>query len=96
MSTSMPGRGRFPAAEGATAAVPKRSVEQFRVHVIERIPDAARAKLQSVNPAETVAGNRAPAERGPYEIVSLGSDGQEGGMGTAADISSDGADAKRP
>jgi len=39
---------------------------------------------------------RAPAERGPYEIVSLGSDGQEGGMGTAADISSDGADAKRP
>jgi general secretion pathway protein G len=39
---------------------------------------------------------RAPAERGPYEIVSLGSDGQEGGTGTAADISSDGADAKRP
>jgi general secretion pathway protein G len=29
---------------------------------------------------------RAPAERGPYEIVSLGSDGQEGGTGTAADI----------
>src|SRR3977135_1482733 len=24
--------------------------------------------------------SRAPAERGPYEIVSLGSDGQEGGM----------------
>ena len=39
---------------------------------------------------------RAPAERGPYEIVSLGSDGQEGGTGTAADISNDGADAKRP
>jgi general secretion pathway protein G len=39
---------------------------------------------------------RAPAERGPYEIVSLGSDGQEGGTGTSADISSDGADAKRP
>ena len=38
---------------------------------------------------------RAPAERGPYAIVSLGSDGQEGGTGTAADISSDG-DAKRP
>jgi general secretion pathway protein G len=30
---------------------------------------------------------RAPAERGPYRIVSLGSDGQEGGTGTAADIS---------
>jgi general secretion pathway protein G len=29
---------------------------------------------------------RAPAERSPYEIVSYGSDGQEGGTGTAADI----------
>src|SRR3954467_2679212 len=29
-------------------------------------------------------GYRAPAERGPYAIVSLGSDGQEGGTGTAA------------
>ncbi len=29
---------------------------------------------------------RSPVERGPYEIVSLGSDGQEGGTGTAADI----------
>src|SRR5712664_222601 len=39
---------------------------------------------------------RAPAERGPYEIVSLGSDGQEGGSGMAADISNDSADASRP
>jgi general secretion pathway protein G len=39
---------------------------------------------------------RAPAERGPYAIVSLGSDGQEGGTGTAADISNDSTDAKRP
>lgn len=31
---------------------------------------------------------RAPAEHAPYEIVSYGSDGQEGGAGTAADISS--------
>src|SRR6516162_11013415 len=30
---------------------------------------------------------RVPGERGPYEIVSYGSDGQEGGTGTAADIS---------
>src|SRR5246127_200335 len=28
---------------------------------------------------------RSPAERAPYEIISLGSDGQEGGSGTAAD-----------
>jgi general secretion pathway protein G len=31
---------------------------------------------------------RSPVERAPYEIVSFGSDGQEGGTGTAADISS--------
>jgi general secretion pathway protein G len=29
---------------------------------------------------------RVPGEKGPYQIVSLGSDGQEGGSGTAADI----------
>ena len=34
---------------------------------------------------------RSPGERGPYEIVSMGSDGQEGGAGTAADISNDAA-----
>jgi general secretion pathway protein G len=31
---------------------------------------------------------RSPGERAPYDIVSLGSDGQEGGNGTAADIAS--------
>jgi general secretion pathway protein G len=30
---------------------------------------------------------RSPGERSPYEIKSYGSDGQEGGTGTAADIS---------
>jgi general secretion pathway protein G len=30
---------------------------------------------------------RAPGERNPFDIRSLGSDGQEGGTGTAADIS---------
>jgi general secretion pathway protein G len=30
----------------------------------------------------------APGQHGPYDIVSLGSDGQEGGTGTAADIKS--------
>jgi general secretion pathway protein G len=30
---------------------------------------------------------RSPGERGPYEIMSYGSDGQEGGSGIAADIS---------
>ena len=32
---------------------------------------------------------RAPGQRGPYEIISLGSDGQEGGTGIAADISTE-------
>jgi general secretion pathway protein G len=32
---------------------------------------------------------RAPGERGPYYILSYGSDGQEGGVGIAADISID-------
>jgi general secretion pathway protein G len=31
---------------------------------------------------------RSPGERAPYEIMSLGSDGQEGGSGTATDIAS--------
>jgi general secretion pathway protein G len=40
---------------------------------------------------------RVPAERGPYQIVSLGSDGQEGGTGNAADISNDSAaETERP
>jgi general secretion pathway protein G len=30
---------------------------------------------------------RSPGEHGPYDILSYGSDGQEGGSGTAADIS---------
>jgi general secretion pathway protein G len=32
---------------------------------------------------------RVPGEHGPYDIMSLGSDGQEGGSGTAADLSLD-------
>jgi len=32
---------------------------------------------------------RSPGERGPFEIMSYGSDGQEGGSGIAADISTD-------
>jgi general secretion pathway protein G len=37
---------------------------------------------------------RAPGEHGPYDIVSYGSDGQEGGSGTAADISLERASAQ--
>jgi general secretion pathway protein G len=37
---------------------------------------------------------RAPGEHGPYDIVSYGSDGQEGGSGVAADISLENTSAK--
>jgi len=37
---------------------------------------------------------RAPGDHGPYDIVSYGSDGQEGGSGVAADISLESATAK--
>ena len=37
---------------------------------------------------------RSPGEHGPYDIVSYGSDGQEGGSGVAADISLDNTTAK--
>src|ERR1700716_4142898 len=37
---------------------------------------------------------RSPGERSPYEIISLGSDGQEGGSGTATDIASGARDAR--
>jgi general secretion pathway protein G len=37
---------------------------------------------------------RAPGEHGPYDIVSYGSDGQEGGSGTAADLSLERTSAK--
>src|SRR5450755_1802252 len=37
---------------------------------------------------------RAPGEHGPYDIVSYGSDGQEGGGGVAADLSLESATAK--
>ena len=37
---------------------------------------------------------RAPGERGPYDIMSYGSDGQEGGSGVAADISLENTTAK--
>src|SRR5882724_4469785 len=57
MPKPMPSRGRLPAVQGATAAAPKRSVEQFRLHLLERMPDAARAKLLGVNSVETAAGN---------------------------------------
>ena len=57
MSKSIPSRARSPAVEGVTVATSKHSVEQFRLHLLERIPDAARVKLRGVSSAEAAPGN---------------------------------------
>src|SRR3984957_18958805 len=43
------------APEDVAAAVPKRSVEQFRLHLLERMPDTARAKLREAGSLDTAA-----------------------------------------
>jgi general secretion pathway protein E len=54
---SMPSRDSSSAPEGAAATAGKRSAEQFRMHLLDRIPEAAKAKLQRVGSFETAAGN---------------------------------------
>ncbi len=54
---SMPSRRSSPAPESAAATPPRRSVDQFRLHLLERIPDAARAKLRTVDSVEAATGN---------------------------------------
>ena len=81
--------GRFPStAEGLTA-------------LVQRTPGVAAwngpyLKGGSVpnDPWSHVYLYRAPGEHGPYDIVSDGSDGQEGGSGVAADISLESTTAK--
>jgi general secretion pathway protein G len=76
--------GRFPStAEGLTA-------------LVQRTPGVAAwngpyLKGGSVpnDPWNNHYVYRSPGERSPYEIVSYGSDGQEGGAGIAADISTE-------
>ena len=54
---STPSRASSSALERAAAAGAKRSVEQFRLHLLERMPEAAKEKLRGVGSAETAAGN---------------------------------------
>jgi general secretion pathway protein G len=76
--------GRFPStAEGLTA-------------LVQRTPGVAAWNgpyLKGGNVPHDPWNNayvyRSPGERGAYEIMSYGSDGQEGGSGIAADISTD-------
>ena len=55
MSKSILRHTRSPVVEGATVA--KHAVEQFRLYLLERIPDAARVKLHGVSFAEAAPGN---------------------------------------
>ncbi|MBX9647587.1 MAG: Flp pilus assembly complex ATPase component TadA, partial [Xanthobacteraceae bacterium] len=57
MSKSIPNRTRSPGVEGATIAPSRHAVDQFRLHLLERVPDAARAKLRSINSVEAASGN---------------------------------------
>jgi general secretion pathway protein G len=75
--------GRYPSAsEGLTALV------QPTVGVSWNGPYLKGAALPN-DPWNHAYLYRVPGEHGPYDIMSLGSDGQEGGSGTAADLSLD-------
>ncbi len=53
----MPYRGRSARAGSATLANSRNAVEQFRLHLIERVPDAAKLRLREIDPAEGASGN---------------------------------------
>src|SRR6266404_2831124 len=57
MSKSIPSHTRSPGVEGATVGTSKYAMEQFRLHLLERIPDAARVKLRGVSSVEAASGN---------------------------------------
>src|SRR3954454_11950331 len=57
MSKSIPNRTRSPGVEGATVAPSRHAVDQFRLHLLERVPDAARVKLQNTSSVEAASGN---------------------------------------
>ena len=75
--------GRYPpASEGLTALVRRPSgIEVWNGPYLKggAVPP---------DPWGNVYVYRAPAERAPYEIISMGADGHEGGTGSAADIRS--------
>jgi general secretion pathway protein E len=43
--------------EGITVATSRHAVDQFRLHLLERVPDAARVKLRSISSVEVASGN---------------------------------------
>lgn len=73
--------GRFPTSSEGLAAL---------VHPVSGVSSWNGPYVKGGNVPNDPWGNpyvyKQPAERGPYEIRSLGSDGQEGGTGTSADL----------
>src|SRR3984885_2613707 len=57
-NASMPRSSSLPAIEDATVPTPKRSLEQFRLYLLERMPDHARAKLPGTGEATAGKGLR--------------------------------------
>jgi general secretion pathway protein E len=54
---TIPIHARSAAVDGAMVATFKPAVEQFRRHLLERIPEAASGKLRSASSAEAASGN---------------------------------------
>ncbi len=81
--------GRFPSAAEGLAALVQRTpgVAAWNVPYLKggTVPS---------DPWSHAYLYRAPGDHGPYDIVSYGSDGQEGGSGVAADISLESTTAK--
>ncbi|MBV9557688.1 MAG: type II secretion system major pseudopilin GspG [Pseudolabrys sp.] len=73
--------GRYPTASEGLAALVQRPANAS----VWNGPYLKNASVPA-DPWGHVYIYRVPGEKGPYQIVSFGSDGQEGGTGTAADI----------
>lgn len=73
--------GRYPAASEGLIALMRRpgNVAQWNGPYL-------RGDTLPVDPWGNPYVYRSPGERAPYEIISLGSDGRDGGTGNAADI----------
>ena len=75
--------GRYPASNDGLAALVRRPG-----NAVEWNGPYLKGGVVPSDPWGHAYVYRSPVERAPYEILSYGSDGQEGGTGTAADISS--------
>ena len=73
--------GRYPSSSEGLAALAQRpgSVEPWNGPYL-------RGGLVPSDPWGRPYVYRSPGEHGPYDVISYGADGQEGGTGTAADI----------